>query len=137
MEVAFVAALRGHEVTLWEKSERLGGQLKAAVRLPHKEELSNLLAYFKRELERLGVHVELGKEADSDSITRSKADVLVWATGSSPFSPNIPGLGKRNAILAPELLKAEEETGKNVIILGGGLLGCEVANSWPIKAKEW
>ena len=136
MEVAFVAALRGHEVTLWEKSERLGGQLKAAIRLPHKEELSNLLAYFERELERLGVHVELAKESDSDSITRSKADVLVWATGSSPFYPNIPGLDKRKAILAPELLKAEEETGKNVIILGGGLLGCEVAEMLADQGKR-
>jgi 2,4-dienoyl-CoA reductase-like NADH-dependent reductase (Old Yellow Enzyme family)/thioredoxin reductase len=136
MEVAFVAASRGHWVTLWEKSERLGGQLKTAVRLPYKQELSNLLAYFESELERLGVQVELGKDFDSDSITRSKADVLVLATGSSPFSPDIPGLYKRKAIMASGVLNGEEEAGRKVIVLGGGLLGCETAEFLADQGKR-
>jgi 2,4-dienoyl-CoA reductase (NADPH2) len=148
MEAARVSALRGHEVVLLEKSKKLGGllPLAAVVKGSHPEDLPSMIRYFKRQLDQLGVKVELGKEADLSSIRALKPDVLFLAAGGLSFVPDIPGINGPNVVsgaalhqrlkmalqfLEPETLRSLSKfympIGKNVVVIGGALQGCELA----------
>lgn len=127
METARVAAQRGHDVTLWEKSERLGGQLNLAAVPPGRGGFATLVAYLAAELDRLGVKVELGREADDDGITGFGADAVVMATGAAPAGLPVEGADGPNVVQAWEVLAGRASTGKQVVIVGGGAVGCETA----------
>jgi 2,4-dienoyl-CoA reductase-like NADH-dependent reductase (Old Yellow Enzyme family)/thioredoxin reductase len=127
MEAARVAALRGHDVTLYEKKAELGGQLTLAVKPPHKEELNNLLDYLTGQIKKLEVKVELGKEATVDVIERIKPDVLILATGAVPLIPKISGVDRKFVATAWDVLADETEVGDEVVVAGGGTVGCESA----------
>ena len=127
MEAARIAALRGHEVTLWEKDEKLGGQLNLAIVPPHKEELKNLLTFLVTQVQKLGVGIELKKEATLTSIKGANPDAVVVATGSTPKIFDIPGGDRPNVSSVNMILASKCELGKRVIIVGGGSVGCETA----------
>ncbi|MFH1953796.1 MAG: FAD-dependent oxidoreductase [Pseudomonadota bacterium] len=128
MEAARVAAHRGHRVILFEVNEELGGMLKLASVPPHKGILMNIPQYYSRELERLGVILRLGSRASAELIAEEKPDAVIVATGGVPLIPDIAGVNKDIVITAIDVLAGKRETGKNVTVAGGGLVGCEVAN---------
>lgn len=127
MAAARAWAIRGHAVTLIEKEAELGGQLNIACVPPHKQELSKWVVYLKNELQRLHVNVMCGKTADRASLDALEPDVVIVATGAQGFVPPIPGVDQEHAITAQMLLKNEEAIlGGNVLVVGGGMVGCEI-----------
>lgn len=127
MEAARVAALRGHEVALYEKSGQLGGLLRAATVPDFKADLRRLVNYLSTQLNKLGVRVELNTEATPELVREAAPDVLIVATGSVPVRPDIPGIDKEKVVTALDVLLGEVEVGQKVAVAGGGLVGCEVA----------
>jgi pyruvate/2-oxoglutarate dehydrogenase complex dihydrolipoamide dehydrogenase (E3) component len=127
MEAARVLTLRGHRVTLMEKSDQLGGQLKLAALPPHKEGLNDLLNYFSGQIKDLGVKVELRSLADLQAIAARNVEVVIMATGAKPLIPKFDRVGKGNLFSFAEALSNPSKIGKNVVILGGGMVGCETA----------
>jgi len=136
MEAARVAAMRGHKVTLVEKKDKLGGQLLVAIVPPYKEELHGLIRYLSTQMEKQGIEVRLGEEATPDSIMDANPDEVIVAAGASAIIPDIPGVGGENVITAIEVLSGKKETGDNVVIIGGGLVGCETAEYLAQKDKK-
>jgi len=127
MEAARVAALRGHNVSLYEREKELGGQLNAASVPAFKNSLRSLVNYLAFQLEKLGVIVETGKEVDAQLVFQAAPDVVVLAAGASPLAPDIAGIENENNITAKDLHIGEKEVGESVIVAGGGMTGCEAA----------
>jgi len=135
MEAARTAAIRGHEVVLWEKKEKLGGQLLLAAVAPHKEVIGRLNKYMAAQLKKAGVQVSLGHEATAESVKATKPEVVVLATGSTPFIPDIPNVGRENVVLALDVLAGWQGVGDRVVVIGGELVGCETADYLAQKGK--
>lgn len=136
MEAARVAAMRGHNVTLVDGKEQLGGQLLVATIPPHKEELGNLIRYLSRQMQKLGVDVRLGEEVTPKTVAEAEFDVVIVATGALPIVPDIPGVNRENVFLATDILKGRKEVGQNVLIIGGGMVGCETAEFLAVRGKK-
>ena len=136
MEAAITAARRGHKVTLWEKGDALGGNLIPASVPEFKQEYGSLIKYLSTQIEKLGVNIELAKEATVEQIQAMEPDAVFIATGSTPIIPDVPGIGKRNVVAAVDLLLGKREAGQSVIVIGGGLVGCETALYLTQKGKR-
>lgn len=136
LEAALLAALRGHEVTLWEKGRRLGGQLYYAAIPPYKETLKPLLDYLVRQVHAAGAKVELGREATPEAVRRLRPQAVVVATGAIPIVPYIPGIATGRVYSALEVLGGEEDPGGRVAVIGGELVGCEVAEFLLQRGKS-
>jgi len=135
MQAAITASDRGHNVTLAEKSDKLGGILKFTDMDPLKKDLFNFKELLIREVNKRQIHVELNKEINVNAVKSLSPDVVIIAVGSDDAIPPIPGI--ENARTALSVYFADcKELGKEVIVLGGGLVGCETAlyiNSHNIK----
>jgi len=148
MEAARVAALRGHEVILYEKSSKLGGllDLAALIKGIELEDLPGMVRYLKIQLDKLGVKTKLGKEVNSSLIERINPDVVIIATGGTLAVPEIKGINNKNVVTTPTLHRQVKPflrllgprvlgwltklwlpIGKRVVVIGGGLHGCETA----------
>jgi 2,4-dienoyl-CoA reductase (NADPH2) len=127
MEAALVLALRGHDVLLYEKGNRLGGNLNLTATPPGKEEFYNISRYLSRQLHKLGVPINLETEVDPELVLAVAPDAVVVATGSTPIIPNIPGVERDNVVTALQVLAEEVDIGQKVVIIGGGEVGCETA----------
>jgi pyruvate/2-oxoglutarate dehydrogenase complex dihydrolipoamide dehydrogenase (E3) component len=127
MQAALTASERGHEVILCERAERLGGVLRCEERVPFKRLLSDYLDFQERMLSRAPVDVRLATEVTPEFALTSGADVIVAALGARRVIPDIPGIACRNVLSAEEAYRHAEQTGKNTVILGGGLVGIELA----------
>jgi 2,4-dienoyl-CoA reductase (NADPH2) len=127
MEAARVAALRGHEVVLYEKTEKLGGQLRLAAIPPGRGEFLTFGDYLETQLQKLNVAVHLGVEASPLQVAAEKPDALILATGASALIPPIKGVDGTNVLMAWDVLTGKVDTGKEVIIIGGGAVGLETA----------
>jgi len=148
MEAARVAALRGHEVTLYDKSAKLGGSLPKAslIKGLEIEDIPAIIRYLKGQITKLGVNIRLGKELDSLEIERIRPDVAILATGGIAVTPEVPGINKHNVFsstdldnslriflrfLGPRFLrwltKFWMPVGKRAIIIGGSIQGCQLA----------
>jgi len=127
MEAARVAAIRGHEVTLYEKGEALGGHLLEASVPDFKIDLGRLNEWYRGQLRKLEVKVELETEVTIDLVKRENSDVVFVATGSKPIIPDIPGIEKPNVVTCIDLLLGTREAGESVVVVGAGLIGCETA----------
>ncbi|MFH1639998.1 MAG: FAD-dependent oxidoreductase [Chloroflexota bacterium] len=136
IEAARVSALRGHQVSLWEKKTVLGGQMVAAAIAPHKDKIGVLTCSLMGQLQKLGVAVSTGREATAESIAGFAPDVVVLATGVIPLIPEIPGLDKTGAVLAADVLEGKAKTGERVVIIGGELVACEVAEFLTDAGKK-
>jgi 2,4-dienoyl-CoA reductase (NADPH2) len=127
MEAARIAALRGHQVSLWEKNRGLGGQLLLASVPPDKGEINTLREYFIKQMDKMGVQVKLGVNVTTEAVVESHADVVIVATGAVPRVIDIPGVKGNNVVTALEVLAGRKEISERVIIVGGGMVGCETA----------
>ncbi|MBS7250345.1 MAG: FAD-dependent oxidoreductase [Candidatus Freyarchaeota archaeon] len=127
MEAARVAKLRGHEVTLYEKSHSLGGQLNLAAAPQDRREFKNLVEYLSYQMSLLGINVVLGKEVTPEVVKKLKPDVIIVATGGRPLIPNIPGVDGPNVVKSWDVLAGKVAVGKKVVVVGGGGVGCETA----------
>jgi 2,4-dienoyl-CoA reductase-like NADH-dependent reductase (Old Yellow Enzyme family)/thioredoxin reductase len=136
MEAARVASLRGHKVTLYEKGKVLGGQLRAASVPQFKEPIGELAEYLENQIRKLGVKVELDVKATPALIKRLKPDVLILATGATPFTPDIPGAQANKVATAIDILLGRKKAGKSVVIIGGGEVGSELAWFLAEKGKK-
>ena len=129
LEAARVSALRGHKVTLWEKASKLGGQINLAAIPPMKQELSKWVIYLATQVKKAGVKVELNKEATPELIEKAKPDVVIVATGGKPIVPPVPGVEGEKVVTAQDVLEGKLAISRGkVLIIGGGMVGCEVAD---------
>jgi len=128
MEVARVAALRGHEVSLYEKDEKLGGQFKLAAMPPCKQEITKIINYLSIQIKKAGVKVALGKEVTEEIIDELQPEVVVIATGGTPVIPDIPGIEQERVVTAFDVLESKVTPGRSILVIGGGMVGCETAD---------
>ncbi|MBR3004219.1 MAG: FAD-dependent oxidoreductase [Lachnospiraceae bacterium] len=128
MQAALEASERGHEVILCEKSDSLGGALRCEKKVPFKEKLDRYIELQKHLIEKDGrIDVRLNTEVTPELAREIKPDVILAALGSRPVKPKIPGIDGPNVFGAEEIYYHPEKAGKNVAILGGGLVGMELA----------
>jgi NADPH-dependent 2,4-dienoyl-CoA reductase/sulfur reductase-like enzyme len=136
LETTRVASLRGHEVTLYEKQLELGGQMITAAVPPHKEEINNLIAYLVNQVEKSAAVIEKGKEADIKTIREIKPDAVILATGSEHIIPGIPGVDQKKVVTGDDVLNGSVTVGNKVVVIGGGLVGCETAEYLADQGKQ-
>jgi len=127
MEAARVLALRGHRVILMEKEKELGGLLRYAAVPDFKAELRSFLQYLKTQVAKLGVEIQLQRQATLDGVKGLKPDSVVLAAGSTMKVPEISGIEKSFVATAVDLLSGKFKVGPRVLVAGGAAMGCEVA----------
>jgi 2,4-dienoyl-CoA reductase-like NADH-dependent reductase (Old Yellow Enzyme family)/thioredoxin reductase len=128
MKAAEIAALRGHQVTLYEEKERLGGKFLLAAIPPRKQVLKEFIDQLTRQLTKLPLKVILAKPFTPASLKRGKPDVVIVAIGSKPFFPAIDGIQESKAISVEDALTGSVPLGRKILIVGGGGIGAEVAD---------
>ncbi|MBR4462322.1 MAG: FAD-dependent oxidoreductase [Erysipelotrichaceae bacterium] len=132
METAIQASKRGHEVDLYEKTDRLGGAFIAASAMSFKEKDKQLLQWYEHTLKQTDVRIHFNTEiSDLDDLN---ADIIVVAVGAKAKTLPIPGI--EHAITAIDFLNGSQECGENVAVIGGGLTGCEIAYELALKGKK-
>lgn len=142
MNVAWVAAWRGHNVHLFEKQPTFGGQLLLGTVSDYKKELRSLIRFQKRQIQKFGVKCHLNHEVTVETVKQENPDVVIVATGSLPSSPPIKGIEKDIVIpFADVLTEATTVQKKRTVVIGGGPTGCEVAlhlsqNGCPVAIVE-
>jgi 2,4-dienoyl-CoA reductase-like NADH-dependent reductase (Old Yellow Enzyme family)/thioredoxin reductase len=136
MVAAITAAKRGHRVTLVEKTSQLGGNLLAASGVFFKNEIEELKKYLVNEIARNAIRIELGIEADGSVLRKFLPEVLILATGTEPAMPMIRGIDGRNVSSVEGVLSGRCDTGAKVIVVGGGMMGCEAAVFLRDRGKE-
>jgi len=129
LSFAAVAGERGHRITLYEKTELLGGQLNLAVRIPGKEEFHETLRYYKRQLELSRVRVRLGTTISAQELLETGYDDIVVATGVAPRQVEIPGIDHPMVLTYIDVLGKGKPVGARVAVLGAGGIGFDVAES--------
>lgn len=132
METAIVCAKRGHKVTLYEKADKLGGIFIAAAAPSYKEKDRDLIAWYEREIIRYPIEIKFNTEVKD--IASLNADEVVIATGST--AKKLPVKGAEYAMDATEYLLGEKTVGDKVVIVGGGLSGCEIAYELHLQGKK-
>jgi 2-enoate reductase len=132
MEIAILCAKRGHNVTLYEKTDRLGGVFIAAAAPSFKEKDRDLIKWYIRQIEKHPITVKMNTEITD--VKQLDADEIIIATGAK--AKKIPVKGADSAVEAVEYLIGEKEVGENAVIIGGGLTGCEIAYDLYLKGKN-
>jgi len=128
LEAARISALRGHVVTLVEKADQVGGKILLAKIPKHKQNQDSWLTYYKKELQRLGVTVQLGRELTLDDVETLNPDIVYVATGGRPFIPeSIGGADLEGVVTAEDVLAGLVEIGAKVAVIGGSSMGVETA----------
>jgi 2,4-dienoyl-CoA reductase (NADPH2) len=141
MEAARVAALRGHEVTLYDKAKRLGGLMPLAAFIKESghdfDTVKPILDWYERQLKKLpNVTIRLGVEVDAALVEREKPDAVILSPGSKWVVPDIPGKDRKNVVTIGQPGKFFKHPGKKIIILGGDLKGAEAAEFFIKMGKE-
>ena len=129
-EFAIRAAQRGHRVTLWEKTRRLGGQLNLTAKCPAKYEFASLISYYKAMLAELSVQVCFGKKGTAEEIAAGGFDQVVIAVGGQPNHTPLPVEPESDVTLCTgtQVLNGDVIPGQNVVVIGGSFVGCSVAH---------
>ena len=127
MEAACVCACKGYQVRLVEKEEQLGGMARLASIVESKKEFSGVVEFLENQLKMLKVDVQLNEEVTTQAVKDGNFDEIIVATGSLPVIPGNLCIGACDVRLAKDVLKHPENVGREVVILGGGSVGMEVA----------
>lgn len=135
LEAALVAARRGHNVTLWEKENILGGQLSLAGAPPGRESFVDYIQFMELQLRKAGVNVVLEKQASQESVAEEAPDTLIYALGASPAIPSFVKRGN-TITTAWNVLNGSIPAGENFAVLGGGAVGLETAHFLAQKGKK-
>lgn len=135
MEAARVAAIRGHRVTLCEGTGKLGGSLIAAGAHDFKEDMNLLNRWYQGQLAKLGVSVEVNTRLDAQAIRARKPQAVVLALGGEPVIPKVPGIDRPKVVDCVTALMEKPAIGQNVVVVGGGLVGCETAVGYAREGK--
>jgi 2,4-dienoyl-CoA reductase (NADPH2) len=133
---ACTAALRGHEVTLYEASGQIGGQLNLGKLIPGKEEFHGMLRHFINQLNTLKVQVKLNTPISCEQLIHEKFDDIILATGITPRKPEIPGINNPCVLSYIDVLQKKHAVGKRVAIIGAGGIGFDVATFLLLSANE-
>lgn len=138
LQAAITAARRGHKVILCEKSDALGGILKGEQAIPFKYEMYELGNTLGRLAQKEGVEIRLNAEVTKEYVESENVDALIIAVGSSPLVPSIPGLDGENVIVVNNyyLEKDKVKDAEEIVVLGGGLAGCETAIHLAQEGKK-
>ena len=136
MQAAITACDRGHEVTLIEKTDALGGLLKISDGSRIKWMLNNFKNYLVRQVEKRSIKVMLNTEATSELIQSLGADTVLVASGSDPIVPPIPGVDGDNVFTCVQAHKNQDKLGDRIVLIGGGMVGCEEALDLKDKGKK-
>ncbi len=137
LQAAIVSARRGHRVSLSEEKETLGGQLALAARVPHKEGFGDVIRSLELMAERAGVSISRGVHLTPTDILSRKPDALILATGGIPLMSLVPGLAEARWIPASDILDGEHRVeADTVLVIGGGLVGLEVADFLSARGKS-
>ncbi len=136
MEAALVASSRGHDVTLLEKEDRLGGNLWSASGPAFKDDWKRYLEYQLRQMERSRVTVRLGTEATPALVAAEAPDEVIVAVGAEPVWPDVPGIDGANVFLAGDVMCGQEVPGDRVVVAGDGGMGQETALHLARQGKE-
>jgi 2,4-dienoyl-CoA reductase-like NADH-dependent reductase (Old Yellow Enzyme family)/thioredoxin reductase len=135
LECARVAALRGHRVFLYEKGRELGGKMNIASIPPYKAEIKELASFLISQVKDLGVHIKIREEIDERIIEEINPDLVILATGSLPIKLDVTGVRKDDVLTAEEILTGAP-FGRNVFVIGGGMVGCETAEFLADKGAK-
>jgi 2,4-dienoyl-CoA reductase-like NADH-dependent reductase (Old Yellow Enzyme family)/thioredoxin reductase len=127
LNIAWVAAKRGHEVHVFEKRDSLGGQLLPGSIPGHKKELLSLIRFQKKQIEKFGVRCHLSHEVKTEDVQEFNPDVVVLATGSLPAIPPVEGIDNNIALTYEDVLNESPPSFKRAVIIGGGATGLEMA----------
>ena len=136
MEAARIADLRGHRVSLFEKESTLGGHLLEACVPEFKKDLKKLLDWYRGQITRSGIELHLHREVTPQLIADLDFDLAVLATGSVPLVPEIPGIKGEMVVSCCQVLSGKKEVGEKLLIMGGGMEGCETAVWLGQKGKK-
>jgi 2,4-dienoyl-CoA reductase (NADPH2) len=145
LSAATVAAECGHDVTLFDGSDSIGGQFKIAMQIPGKEEFSETIRYFGRKLELLGVKLRLGQRVTREQLLKGGYDDVIVATGIKVRMPPIEGIKHPKVLSYVEVLQHKAPVGKRVAIIGAGGIGFDVgeyllhdpSHRLPVPIAEW
>jgi 2-enoate reductase len=135
MEAARVLGERGHQVTLYERSDKLGGQWLIASQQETKTLYSSFTDYLIKGLARTKVKVELGQEVTSELVRKMEPDAVVVATGATPASLDVPGVERKNVVQAVDVITGKANVGDRVVVIGGRMVGMEVADFLAKRGK--
>lgn len=135
-EAAISAAVKGHRVTLIEKSDHLGGQWIPASVPNGKAEFTSFICWQRQQLQKMNVQVLLNTTVDQELIQLYEPEVVIAATGSSPFIPKIKGYDRDFVVNAHDVLMGRIQVGRNVVVIGGGLVGVETADLLSMQCSK-
>lgn len=127
LKAAITAALRGHEVVLCEKTDKVGGILKSEQAIPFKYEMYQLGVVLERQAINEGVEIRLNTTVTPEYVAQQQPDALILAVGSTPLVPPIEGIDGDNVVVVNNYYIENEKVSDSVVVLGGGLAGCECA----------
>lgn len=136
LKAAHTAALRGHRVILMEKESELGGILKSEQALSFKREMYELSVTFAKQCREAGVEIRLNTEATKELVESEAPDAVIIAAGSRPLVLPIPGIDGENVTIVNNYYLEKEKVGDEVVVLGGGLAGCEAAIHLAQEGKK-
>lgn len=136
LEAATTLKRRGHDVVLYEKDNRLGGSFFLAGEAPRKSEMMEAAIQMGKLAAKAGVKIQLETEVTPELIESEKPEAVVVATGAKPIFPEIPGCDRTHVIKANDVLTGKQVSGKNTVVMGGGLIGVEVAELLLQQGKQ-
>lgn len=136
LKAAVTAAQRGHKVVLCEKTDRVGGILKSEEAIPFKHEMYELGVVLERQAKDEGVEIRLNTTVTPEYVEKEGVDALILAVGSTPIVPPIPGIDSDNVIIVNNYYREKDKVGDSVVVLGGGLAGCECAIHLGMEGKK-